>query len=128
MCLCMNWVLEELRFGRRSEFRPPNALWRWLRLPKAASGSWTFGSVMHIRPPKVPPNMHEFRLWREVRPPKVPPKLSCPAFLCMLNVIVLRAFRGVLGSCLRVSKSMFDTSIESFCVGLDPTVQGGCQD
>ena len=26
---------------------------------------WTFGSGREFRPPKVPPNMHEFRLWRE---------------------------------------------------------------
>ena len=32
------------------------------RLPKLATESLSFGSVRDFRPPKVPPNMHEFRL------------------------------------------------------------------
>ena len=57
-----------LPFGRNQvrqpkDFRPPNmageaAFW----LPKLAPERETFVSVWQFRPPKVPPNMHEFRL------------------------------------------------------------------
>ena len=57
--------LEELRFGSRRNFQRPNlpveaSFW----LPNPAPESWTFGSGGEFRLPKVPPNMHEFRLWK----------------------------------------------------------------
>ena len=36
----------------------------------------SFVSRRDFRPPKLPPNMHEFRLWRDFRQPKVPPKVA----------------------------------------------------
>ena len=88
--MCIEWlssaILEELRFGSRRNFQRPNlpveaSFW----LPNPAPKSWTFGSGGEFRPPKVPPNMHEFRLWRDFRPPNLPPKVPCPAISCMFS-------------------------------------------
>ena len=62
----------------------------------------SFVSGGNLRPPKVPPKVHDFRLWRDFRPPNLPPKVPCSAFLCMFCMIVLRFFRGFLGDVFRV--------------------------
>ena len=57
-----------LPFGRNQVRQPKgvsaaeHGLGGSFRLPKLAPESWSFGSVRDFRPPKVPPNMHEFRL------------------------------------------------------------------
>ena len=33
-----------------------------------------FGSVLGIRPPKVPPKVRDFRLWSAFQPPKLAPE------------------------------------------------------
>ena len=135
--------LAETRFGSRRHFRPPNMAGEaGLSAAEVApekrlsSLSGTFGrrrcrrtcmsfaSVWEFRPPKVPPNLPDFRLWRDFRPPNLPPKVPCPAFLCMIYVIVLRCFRGFLGSILESCSCMFGPSFESTCVGSDPRNRG----
>ena len=107
MLECVGEVVHERKQGSafwRTQLRPPK--WRFgrrtpcggsfgcLRLPPK---EWTFGSVMHIRPPKVPPNMHEFRLWRGH-------SAAEPAAECVLSSLLLhelcdsfQRFRGDYG-------------------------------
>ena len=80
----------------------------------------SFVSVWEFRPPKVPPNLPDFRLWRDFRPPNLPPKVPCPAISCMFSCDVSGYFRGFLGSILESCSCMFGPSFESTCVGSDP--------
>ena len=97
-------ILKEKAKEGRIQVRPPNmGLFR-----------------RHVRLLKVA----EFRLWRDLRPPNLPPKVPCSAFLCMISMIVLRCFRGFLGSSLESCSCMFGPSFESTCVGSDPRNRG----
>ena len=76
-------------FGRNQvrqpkDFRSPNMAGEAsLSAAEACPRKETFVSVWDFRPPKVPPKVPDFRLWRDFRPPNLPPKVPCPAFLCM---------------------------------------------
>ena len=135
--------LEELRFGSRRNFQRPNLPVEasfWLPNPAPESGlsalegsfgrrrccqiCMSFISGGNLRPSKVLPKVHDFRLWRAFRPLNLPPKVPCSALLCMIYVIVLRYFRGFLGSILESCSCMFGPSFESTCVGSDPRNRG----
>ena len=67
----MHVEAEFYHFGRTQVWQPKGlsaaepACGGQLLAAEPCPRKWTFGSGRDFRPPKVPPNMHEFRLWRE---------------------------------------------------------------
>ena len=99
--------LAETRFGSRRHFRPPNMA--------GEAGL----SAAEVAPEKRLSSLSgTFGRRRCRRTCPVLPSFAC---FCM---IVLRCFRGFLGSILELCLCMFGPSLESTCVGSDPRNRG----